>query len=99
MKLYAYRAYSPSRQIIVDQGSFYAKSRDTMRARIAREQLGNEVSVFEVPEKPSQMKDSPKFIGRVLSLATLAPTWYTPEGDIYSFNRITGKLYGKKRWD
>lgn len=109
MKLYTYRVYNLTRQNLVNSGYFYAKSRDTMRARVAREFVGYEVTVSETTEKPTDLKDvngksigikfkeTPKYIGKVLSLSTLTPTWYSADGDAYSFNKNTGKLYGKKR--
>lgn len=109
MKLYIYRSYNLAGDM-VDQGYFYAKSRDTMRARIAREQMYHETSVSETSEPPSQLmgangkpvkggiklKDSPQYIGKVLSLQTVPPTWTSADGTARTFNRNTGKLYARR---
>ncbi len=111
MKLYIYRSYSLHNQSLVDSGYFYAKSRDNMRARIAREHKYCKTTVSETLEKPTQMMDihgkpvkggislinPPTFIGEVLSLETVAPTWTDAKGGYQSFNRETGKLYGEKK--
>lgn len=110
MKLYVYRVYDLQGKLR-NQGYFYAKSRDTMRARIAREFVGYETTVSETTEKPTQLigangnpvkggihlNETPKFIGRVLSLGTDPPTWFNADGGFSTFNKNTGKLYSKKR--
>ena len=107
MKLYIYRAYDFGGNLR-DMGYFYAKSRDTMRVRIARQHIGQEVTILETNEKPSQMidpygkaigiklKNSPTYIGKVLSFETIPPTWTSADGKSYGFNRSTGKLYKKR---